>query len=102
MKELGGNRVLRGYPFSRCIDKSGYALQSELRFPLAGRFGGVAFASCGQVGRSLSDFRISDTRIAAGAGLRVRPNTSSDVNIRLDVAFSPESTGIYITLLEAF
>jgi len=102
MAELGGLRVLRGYPYSRYRDKSSYVLQSELRFPIYGILRGTVFASAGQVGSSPEDFHFSVTRIAGGAGLRIRPNPGSDVQIRLDVGFSPDSFGIYITLLEAF
>ncbi len=102
MEELGGLRVLRGYRFGRYRDKSTAALQSELRFPIYGRFGGVVFAGAGQVGDSFDQFQIDTTKLSGGVGLRFRPNLNSDVRIRLDIGVCEESTGIYITLLEAF
>jgi hypothetical protein len=93
---------LRGYPYSRYRDKSSCALQGELRFPLYKRLRGAAFAAAGQVGETPGDFRLQHTRVAGGAGLRIRPNPDSDVHVRLDFGFSPDSYGIYITLLEAF
>jgi len=102
MTEYGGVMVLRGYPFSRFQDKSGWALQTDIRFPIFKFIGGAVFAAAGQVGEALVDFRQSGTALCAGAGLRIRPNPASDVRIRLDLGFSPESFGVYITLMEAF
>lgn len=102
MAEIGGLNVLRGYPYSRYRDKSSYALQSELRFPIYGILRGTVFAAAGQVASSLNEFRFSHTRLGVGAGLRIRPNPKSDVQIRLDAGFSLHTYGIYITLMEAF
>ncbi len=102
MEELGGLRVLRGYRFGRYRDKSTAVLQGELRFPLCKRFGGVAFAGGGLVGKSYGEFRMNQTKVSGGVGLRFRPNLNSDVRIRLDIGLCEESIGVYITLLEAF
>ncbi len=102
MEELGGLRVLRGYQFGRFKDKNSAALQSEVRFPIFRRLGGVVFGGVGQVEESFDKFLWSHTKVAGGVGFRFRPNKESDVRIRLDVGLSPDSTGIYITLMEAF
>ncbi len=102
MEELGGLRVLRGYRFGRYKDECTAVFQSELRFPIYGRFGGVVFAGAGQLGETFSRFQMEQTKYSGGIGLRFRPNLKSDVRIRLDVGVSEESTGVYITLLEAF
>lgn len=102
MEELGGLKVLRGYRFGRYRDESTAVVQSELRFPIYRRLGGVVFAGAGQIGESFDNFSLENTKYSGGAGLRFRPNKNSDVRIRVDFGICRESTGIYITLLEAF
>ena len=46
MALLGGGKRLRGYFEGKYRDKDLFLLQSEWRFPVLGRFGGVVFAPC--------------------------------------------------------
>ncbi len=102
MEELGGVRVLRGYQFGRYRDESSAVVQGEVRFPIFNRLGGVVFGAAGQVEEGYSRFSLENTKAAGGLGFRFQPNKKSDVRIRVDLGFSRDFTGIYITLLEAF
>ena len=55
----------------------------------------------GVLGNDQRLFRVNDPKAAYGAGLRVRINNDG-LNIRADYAFGKQSTGLYLTLGEAF
>lgn len=88
--KLGSGEMMRGYLEGRFRDRQHLALQAEYRAPLFWRVGGVAFASVGNVGRSLNAELLSAPKPAAGAGLRVAPVKDAPVNIRLDVAYGSD------------
>jgi hypothetical protein len=99
---LGGDMMLRGYLAGRYRDKVYTALQAELRVPLFWRLGGVLFASAGQVAPGLADLDFYAPKLAGGTGLRVLLNRSQNLNLRLDMAGSPEGPAFYIRAMEAF
>ncbi len=103
LPKLGGKDRLRGIGHSqRIVDKSIWLLQSELRFPLWWRFGGVAFAGMGQASEHFSVNR-SSIIYSGGAGLRFRILPDDPLNIRVDAALASGGlTGFFITLKEAF
>ncbi|MDP6608450.1 MAG: translocation/assembly module TamB domain-containing protein [Vicinamibacterales bacterium] len=76
----GGGNSVRGYrenslgPIDFLGDVGGQALlifNQEVRFPVAGRFGGVAFFDAGNSFERVHDLSISDLRMGVGFGLRV-------------------------------
>ncbi len=102
LAQLGGEYLLRGYFKGRYRDRNLLALQIEYRFPIWWRFGGVAFASVGEVAGRLKDFRIRDSRFAAGVGMRIKL-LDSGFHGRIDIGYGRNGFGgPYIIGLEAF
>ena len=99
---LGGPKRMRGYFEGRFRDNHFVSLQTEYRFPLWKRFGGVIFASTGIVGERFSAFESEYLRFAAGLGLRFVLDQKEHVNLRLDAGFGKASSGYYLTVSEAF
>jgi outer membrane protein assembly factor BamA len=100
---LGGFEMMRGYQDNKYRDRNYLAAQLEYRFPVYWRFGGVAFASAGEVAGGLGDFSLEHTRFAFGLGLRGVVEMEEHIPFRLDVAFdSSMNPNVYFGLLEAF
>ena len=99
---LGGNKRMRGYYEGRYIDKNLAVLQAELRFPIYGRFGGVAFGDAGALGNEQQLFRLEDIKYSYGAGIRFNVIRKDHLNLRLDYAIAQGSSGVYFTVGEAF
>ena len=101
LPRLGGDQNLRGYYLGRWRDRLMYSGQAELRFPVAGRLGGAAFAGVSDVAARFSAFEARTIRPAVGLGGRYRL-TDDGVNIRLDVGVGTEGANVYLNLGEAF
>ncbi len=99
---LGGPKRMRGYFEGRFRDNHYLMGQSEYRFPIYGRFGGVAFAGLGAVAKDFSAFRTEHLRWMWGLGLRFVLDPKEHVNLRLDAGFGRSSSGYYLTVAEAF
>ncbi len=99
---LGSQDLLRGYPAGRYRDNIYLAGQSELRFPIWWRFGGVFFFGAGKVQEELTQFFFKDLKVAGGFGLRFQMIRSRKINFRFDMGFTPEGFSFYFNLLEAF
>lgn len=99
---LGGTKRMRGYYEGRFRDQHVALLQSEIRFGLYRRLGGVVFGSVGVLGNREPLVRINDPKVAYGGGLRFTINRRDHLNIRLDYGFGRQSSGLYITIGEAF
>lgn len=102
MTLLGGTRRMRGYYEGRYRDQNGALVQGELRFDLVGRLGGVVFGSVGLLGDERRLLRADDPKWAGGGGLRFTLNRPDHLNIRLDYGLGRQSTGLYLTIGEAF
>ena len=102
LAELGGAHVLRGFPHGRFRDRDSFAVQSEIRFPLFWRFRGARFGAVGQVTSSPDEVDLSSLSASAGVGVRLTLQREGGANLRLDVGFSREGTGVCIGMLEAF
>jgi outer membrane protein assembly factor BamA len=103
LANLGGERMMRGIYEGRFRDRQMVAAQLELRQQLFWRLGGVVFGAAGQVHDRLSQFRLNDFNVAAGAGLRVAVNRADRLCIRIDYAVgSGQSSGLYFAFNEAF
>jgi outer membrane protein assembly factor BamA len=102
LSELGGPKKLRGYFQGRFRDENAVLLQSEARFDIYKRLGGVVFGSTGWLGNQADFIRFNDTKYSYGAGLRFTLNTKDHLNIRFDYALGKDISNFYITIGEAF
>lgn len=98
---VGGQNVLRGYYEGRYRDNLMAVVQAEYRFPVWKRLGATVFGGVGNVSSRFDNFAVGDLKYAGGAGLRFRVSPEG-VNLRLDYAVTPNSSGTYITIQEAF
>lgn len=100
---LGGNNMMRGYFAGRYRDRKAITAQIEYRFPIKGRFAGVAFASAGEVASDFGDFAWQRIKPAIGTGLRFAVLRQEKLNLRLDFAAgSSGEVNYYIVLAESF
>jgi hypothetical protein len=99
---LGDQNMMRGYYQGRYRDKNMIAFQAEYRMPLWWRFGLAGFSGFGDVADRFSNFRLSDFKYSLGAGIRYQINPGEGINVRLDIGFGEGSSGVYVTLNEAF
>jgi len=99
---LGGGRRLRGYYEGRFRDQNAALLQTELRLSLQKRLGAVVFGSAGILGDEQTGLRLHQPKGAYGAGLRFVVNQRDHLNLRLDYALGRQSSGLYLTIGEAF
>jgi outer membrane protein assembly factor BamA len=102
LPRLGGSNLLRGYFEGRFTDGKLLALQTELRFPLVWRMGGIVFLSAGQVAPHMSSFRIDAVRPSAGFGLRFTLDRKENVRLRTDWGWGEDESGFYFGINEAF
>ena len=101
MSALGSGKKLRGYYEARFRDENAALIQTELRVNIWKRLGAVVFGGIGVLGNSQQLFRFDALKAAGGAGLRVRINDDK-LNIRADYGIGNHSTGLYLTIGEAF
>ncbi len=101
MSALGSGKKLRGYYEARFRDENAALLQTELRINVWKRLSAVVFGGIGVLGDSQQLLRFNAPKAAGGAGLRVRINDDK-LNIRADYGVGNGSTGLYLTIGEAF
>jgi outer membrane protein assembly factor BamA len=96
---IGGTSTLRGYPQDRFLDKTSIVMNTEIRFPIFWRFGGVAGLDAGKIWNGLD--KIDFTRWAWNpvAGLRFYMDTFV---VRLDVGVGSETVGFYLNFGHLF
>jgi outer membrane protein assembly factor BamA len=99
---LGGTRRLRGYYEGRYRDQNTALVQAELRFDVYRRLGAVAFGGVGALGDDQTLLRLNQPRAAYGAGLRFTLNRRDHLNLRVDYGLGRQSSGLYLTVGEAF
>lgn len=102
LSTLGGAGIMRGYYQGRYRDRTHLAGQVEYRTELWRRFGLVGFAALGDVSDKLSGFRMAEAKFAGGFGLRFKFNEAEKVNLRADIGFGKNTSGIYFSMEEAF
>lgn len=98
---VGSGKRLRGYYEGRFRDNNLALFQAEARVNVWKRLSAVVFGGVGVLGNDQRLFRVSDPKTAYGAGLRIRINNDG-LNIRADYGVGKQSTGLYLTLGEAF
>ncbi|EIM77091.1 hypothetical protein A3SI_07234 [Nitritalea halalkaliphila LW7] len=104
---LGGESLMRGYYLGRFRDKHYLAGQVEYRFlplPLGftKRLGAAVFAGAGSVAPRLRPEAFTKLAYSGGAGLRFLLFPKKDIYTRLDYARTPEGSGVYFFIGEAF
>ena len=99
---FGAGNDLRGYEIGRYRDRAMLAAQGEYRFPLAGRFGAVAFAGVGKVAPAFDGMGGEPALPSLGAGLRWLASAKARVNLSIDVAKGRDDTSLYVYVKEAF
>lgn len=99
LNSIGGNSTVRGFNQDRYLDKVSYVFNSELRFPIFWRFGGIFGFDAGNVCSSFSKISFQRTLVSGVFGLRFYMDTYV---IRCDAGFSKESTGIYFNFGQIF
>ncbi|HPR63167.1 MAG TPA: BamA/TamA family outer membrane protein [Thermoanaerobaculia bacterium] len=100
--EIGGQFLLRGIYGGRFRDRASLVVQAEYRLELGKRWGLAAFAGAGRVGEDPGDLFSGDLKIAGGGGVRYMVNRKERMYLRLDVGFSEDDTGVYLSIGEAF
>jgi len=102
MGMVGNDDLLRGYARNRFRDNHFLGAQSEYRFPLYKRLGGVVFAGVGDVFNAMDDLRFQHLKYSVGAGLRFLVNPAERLNVRFDVGVGRNSIAYYLMVTEAF
>ncbi len=103
LAQLGGNRLMRGLFEGKFRDNSLAVLQAEYRLKFLKRWGAVGFTGLGNVYSKENPFQIQNTKFTYGLGGRFQLSKGQKLNLRLDVAHSPnEDLRVYLTFGEAF
>ena len=97
---MGGPKRMRGIFEGRFRDDHFLTFQSEYRFPIWRKIKGVIFGSVGSVGSQEDSFQ--NTLFTYGLGMRFGISKNEKINLRLDYGFGKNSSGIYLTIGEAF
>jgi outer membrane protein assembly factor BamA len=93
---------LRGFAAFDYLGQSSVSGQAELRWRAYKRLGLVAFGGGGWAGRSFSTAGDDESTPSIGAGIRYEVLPAKRLNMRLDLAWSDDSEGIYLSVGEAF
>lgn len=102
LASVGGNSIMRGYYNGRFRDKNAIVLQAELRQHLFWRIGYTLFADIGNVSSNFTTKELSKVIYTVGFGMRYKLLKSENLNVRLDFGIGKNTSGLYITLSEAF
>jgi hypothetical protein len=93
--------IARGYSDRRFINYNILNLQTELRFPIKGRFKGATFISSTYVPDNLDNITQYSPKWSYGLGIRYEFDKVEKTRFRLDFAYG-ETFNIYLTANEAF
>jgi len=100
---FGGRERMRGYYEGRYRDKNMMVFQMEYRvMPVWWRLGLVGFLGFGDVSNTIKNFKLRDFKYSVGGGIRYLFSREEKMNLRLDFGYGKDSSGIYITIGEAF
>ncbi|MHC4958174.1 MAG: BamA/TamA family outer membrane protein [Planctomycetota bacterium] len=92
----------RGYVKGRYRDETMFSAEVEYRRDLWWRFGGVLFASAGQVAPDLGGYSFDNMLYAVGAGIRFQLTEKNPLNYRIDLAYGKNGLLFYFSVGEAF
>jgi len=99
---LGGSSRMRGYFYGRYRDDRYLTAQIEYRKIVWWRLGVAAFAGIGDVAEEFVDMKIGKFKHSYGFGIRFVFDEKEKINLRVDVGFGDNTTGIYFSMEEAF
>jgi hypothetical protein len=97
-----GVTLLRGIENGRYRDRDMAGLQTEYRFPIVGRWGGVVFAETAQVAHELDELTMDGWKYSVGTGIRYALNPDERFNFRMDISFVDGGLGLALNFREAF
>lgn len=98
LASLGGDDVMPGFIRNRMIDRSSAAATLQYTWPVWVFLDGVLTASMGNVwGEHLNNFKIQDSRLAAGVGVRSNGDRDSGFELLVGAGTDPLSEGLGIT-----
>ena len=97
-----GVTTLRGIENGRYRDRDMAGLQTEYRFPIVNRWGGVVFAETAQVAHELGELTMDEWKYSVGTGIRYALNPDERFNFRLDISFVDGGVGLALNFREAF
>jgi len=96
---IGGDDTIRGFPQDRFLDKTSAVFNTELRFPLFWRFGGIVGLDAGKVWNSISKMNLTNWAFNPTVGGRFYFDTFV---VRADIGVSKETMGIYLNFAHIF
>ncbi len=100
---LGGEEKMRGYYKGAIRDKVLVDAQVEYRMPIWKIFGLTAWVGTGRVADQYRDLCLNGLWLSYGGGLRIKVDSESDINLRVDFGFGPNGvSGVYLNFAEAF
>lgn len=99
---LGGEKRMRGYFEGRFRDRIFMTGQIEYRKIVWWRLGLVAFFGVGDVANEWKDFSARTLKFSYGFGLRFVFDEENRINLRMDIGFGKNTSGVYFGLDEAF
>ncbi|PIQ08188.1 MAG: hypothetical protein COW71_12940 [Ignavibacteriales bacterium CG18_big_fil_WC_8_21_14_2_50_31_20] len=99
---LGGSERMRGYFLGRYMDEVFFTWQVEYRKIIWNRIGAVAFLGMGDVANKFNQFNVVQLKYNYGFGLRYVFDEKEKLNVRMDLGFGNNTSGIYFALEEAF
>jgi len=103
LAKLGGPERMRGYYQGALRDKVLVDGQIEYRMPIWNVFGIVGWVGAGRVASKYETLTVDGFWPSYGLGLRIKVDSKSDINMRLDCGFGPDGiSGFYINFSEAF
>jgi outer membrane protein assembly factor BamA len=102
MALLGSKTIMRGYYQGRYRDQVYVAGQGEYRTRLFWRIGFVAFAGLGQVAPRLKELELRRILPNYGFGLRYQFDVVEKLDIRFDMGFGKNTSGVYFDVQQAF
>ena len=103
LSKLGGENRMRGYYKGALRDRVLVDAQVEYRMPVWNIFGLVGWVGTGRVAEKYQDLSLSGFWPSYGLGLRIKVDSESDINLRIDTGFGKNGiSGFYINFSEAF
>lgn len=102
MPSIGGSNNMRGIIDAQQRDRISMLVGAEVRFPIAWRFRGAAFADAGQVGSAAASIALNQLWISWGAGIRFLLVPEERISLRFDVGIARGVPQFYLGFNEAF
>ncbi|MBP6335106.1 MAG: BamA/TamA family outer membrane protein, partial [Bacteroidia bacterium] len=100
---MGGEYQMRGYYKGALRDQVLVDGQIEYRMPVWKIFGLTSWIATGRVASSYHSLNMDGLWLSYGGGFRVKVDSKSNVNLRVDFGFGPNGiSGVYLNFAEAF